>query len=108
MALFRDQDMYYFGVGSNKIFLYNGHNERILSEDSTKPYSDGKITLEQKNIIGILSLGAYENAHPKERLRVIEAKTEIFDKGQAIIESVSKKNLIIQQNATVLLIEVAK
>ena len=108
MALFRGQDMYYFGVGTNKIFLYNGHNERILSEESASPYYGGKLAVDNKNIIGVLSAGAYENAHPMERIKVIESKAEIHDKAQTIIESVSKKNLMVQLNATVLLIEVAK
>ena len=108
MALFKDQTVYYFGVGTNKIFLYNGHNERILGENAANPYSCGKCEIEYKNVIGILSAGAHSNAHPMERLKIMESKAEINDKAQAIIESVSKKNLIIQQNATALLIEVAK
>jgi hypothetical protein len=108
MALFRERELYYFSVGMNRIFLYNGHNELVIGADAKKSHFDGKCNLAPKNIVGILSTGAYANAHPMERIRIIESKNLIFDKAQAIIESVTKKGLAKQLSATALLVEVTR
>ena len=108
MALFRGNELNYFNVGVNRIFLYNGHNEQVLGGGVNTPYAEGRCELADKNVIGILSAGAYADAHPMERIRIMASKKKLYDKAQAMIESVSKKRLTIQLNATALLIEVAK
>ena len=108
MGLFRGQELHYFSVGTNKIFLYNEQNEWVIGERTNNAFSEGKYPIAPKNIIGFLSTGAYINSHPMERIRIIESKTEVFDKAQAIIDTVKKKSLITQLNATALLVEVAK
>jgi len=108
MTLFKGNELYYFSVGTNKIFLYNGHNELILGSDPDKSHTEGKCSLSPKYIVGILSTGAYSNAHPMERIRIMESKKHIFDKAQEVIESVNKKGLKKQLCATALLIEVTK
>ena len=108
MALFRENEMHYFNVGVNKIFLHNGHNERILGTGANNTNSYGKCSLSPKDIVGILSAGAHDRAHPIERIRIIESNLDIFDKAQAIIAAVNKKGLTKQLSATALLIEVAK
>jgi len=108
MTLFRAKELYYFSVGSNRIFLYNGHNELVLGSDPNKSHTEGKCNLSPKNIVGILSTGSYANAHPMERIKIMESKKHVFDKAQEVIESVSKKGLKKQLCATALLIEVTK
>ncbi|MCL2151756.1 MAG: protein phosphatase 2C domain-containing protein [Oscillospiraceae bacterium] len=108
MTLFRANEMYYFSVGVNKIFLYNGHNEFVLGSDANKSRFEGKCDLSPKDIVGILSTGAYENAHPMERIKIIGSKTQVFDKAQAIIEAVNKRGLEKQLSATALLVEVLR
>jgi len=108
MALFRDRELHYFNVGTNKLFLYNGHNERALGSDANNPNSYGKCVLSPRNIVGILSAGAHDRAHPMERIKIIESNSEIFDKAQAIIASANKKGLTKQLSATALLIGVSK
>jgi len=108
MALFRGKELHCFSVGLNKTFLYNGHNEKALGADAKNSFFNGKCDLSRKNTVGILSAGAYAQAHPMERIRIIESDRDIFEKAQAIIESVSNKRLAVQLSATALLIEVLK
>ena len=108
MAMFREKELHYFNVGANRIFLHNGHNERILGSGAHNPNAYGKCVLSPKDIVGILSAGAHDRAHPMERIRIIESNDDIFDKAQAIIAAVNKKGLTKQLSATALLIEVSK
>jgi len=108
MILFTDESLQYFNVGVNKICLYNGHNEQILGSNANNSHSSGICGLSPKNIVYILSAGAHTDAHPMERIKIIESKKKLFDKTQAIIESVKVKGLNNQMNATALLIEVVK
>ena len=96
----------YFNVGVNKIYIYNGQTERVLGGDSDNSYSCGKCILPAKSVIGMISAGAHTVTHPMERLSIIESDKNIFDKAQAMVESVKVKNLDNQMNATALLIEV--
>ena len=108
MILLQKQELQYFNVGGNKLYLYDGHRERIFSSNTNKPYTYVKYQLKPKNILGVLSAGAHTVTHPMERIKVIETKGKIFDKAQAIIEVVKGKGLKNQHNATVLLIELKK
>jgi len=108
MALFRGKELHCFNVGLNKTFLYNGHNEKALGADAKNSFFNGKCDLAPKDVVGILSAGAYASAHPMERIKIIESDRDIFDKAQAIIETVSNKRLAVQLSATALLVEVLK
>jgi hypothetical protein len=107
--LFIGEDMHYFNVGVNKIFLYDGINERKIGGSSfNDAYSSGKVKLQAKNIISVTSAGVHTDTHPMERLKAIESTKEVFDKAQALIKLVEEKNLDNQLNATALLIETIK
>jgi hypothetical protein len=107
--LFADEDMYYFNVGVNKIFLYDGINERCIgSSDINDAYSSGKLKLPLKSVIAIASTGVYTSTHPMERMIAIESAKDVFDKAQTMVKVVEDKNLDNQINATALLIELAK
>ena len=66
----------YFNIGTNKIYLYNGHNERVLNYDSNRPYTIGTHEFKrgEKETIAILTKGAYTHMHPMERIRIMNTK----------------------------------
>jgi len=109
IALLKERDFTFFNVGGNRLYLYNGHNERVLNYDMKSPYSGGTVKLDVKNMIGIYSVGVYSITHPVERIKIVESnKYSAFDKAQTLIETVEEKALDNQLNATALLIEVKK
>jgi serine/threonine protein phosphatase PrpC len=108
MALFTSDEVQYFNVGVNRIFLYDGFNERALGGDNANPYQSGTCALPKGNTIGVMSAGAHAITHPMERIRVIESQKDVFDKAQAMVEFAKKKRLNDQANATALLVEVVK
>jgi len=108
MILLANNTLSYFNVGANRIYLYNGYNERVLGDNPNGSYSKGGCELSAKNVIGILSAGVHTVTHPMERIRLIGAEQEIYDKAQSLIETVRGKGLNNQLNATALLIEVVK
>ena len=112
MVCFDDAKAYYFNVGANKMFHYKGNTERILGSDMSLPYAMGVQEIKGREVVAILTKGAYSAMHPMERIKIIETtrikgsikKLTMLDKAQAIVESVTAKNLPGQQNMTVLLI----
>ena len=108
MMLLDKEEVQYFNVGVNKLYIYNGQNERVLEGDPYSSYFSGKCKLPAKNTIGIISAGVYTVTHPMERMRIVESEKKIFDKAQAIVKTVKEKNLENQLNTTALLIEVVK
>lgn len=108
MVLFAGHQAHYFNVGVNKIYVYNRHNERLLSDNAVCAYSNGIYELSSKNIVGIFSSGAYADSHPMERINIVGSKKKAYDKAQDIVESINGKGLNHQMNATALLIEVVK
>ena len=111
VVLFSKGEIGYFNVGANEIFLYDGDNERIVSDDTRNPnisYSSGRLKVRSKSVIGIMSAGIYAFTHPMERLRIIESKINTFEKAQAMVEVVNNKKLNNQLNATTLLVEVLR
>lgn len=108
MALLKKQELQYFNVGANKLYLYEGHRERIFTSNTNKPYTYARYELSPGNVLGALSPGAHTVTHPMERIKIIESKEKIYDKAQAVIELIKRKNLNNQLNATVLLIEPKK
>lgn len=108
MILFKGRQARYFNVGVNRIYLYNRHNERLLGDNAVYAYSNGIYELSSKNIVGILSSGAYADSHPMERIKIVGSGKKAYDKAQDIVESINGKGLNHQMNATALLIEVVK
>jgi hypothetical protein len=108
VVLLSGETAHYFNVGANKILLYNGHNERAIDDCTGNPYASGRCNVSVKNVIGIFSIGACTMAHPMERLKIIKSEIDVFDKAQAVVDSVNGKWLDNQLNTTVLLVEVVK
>jgi hypothetical protein len=108
MIVLINKSLWYFNVGANNIYLYNGRNERLLSDASNSPYTYGRCELAPKNAVCLLSEGAHSVTHSMERLNIFASGMEAFYKSQAIIEKVNSKGLTNQSNATAILIEVVK
>jgi len=107
VALFIECELRFFTVGGNRLFLYNGHNERLIDYDNESPYFFGKCELNYKNVIGIYSAGAHTVTHPMERIKIVGYSGDtISDKAQGIVDVIAAKGLQSQLNATTLLIEV--
>ena len=109
IAIFAQHELRFFTVGSNRLFLYNGHNERLIDYDEKSPFFFGKYGLGHKNVVGIYSVGAHTVTHPMERIKIVECSNDsISDKAQSIVDTVVAKGLQSQLNATALLVEVRK
>lgn len=112
MAIFNGYRLHYFNVGANQIFLYNGHSEHRLENahciNGERKYSAGNYELSRKDIVGLLSRGAYAHNHPMERMQALSSGNSAFDKAQAMVEGLNAKGLDNQLNTTVILVEVAK
>ena len=97
--------LYHFNVGMNRVCLYDGNNERLLSGSLTAPYSCGKHEIKPKNIVALFSDGAFKDAHPMERIKILGTRKKVYDKAQDIVDA---KGLSNQVNATALLVEVVR
>lgn len=111
MAWLTGNELKYFNVGTNRIYLYNGNNELNIGSDLENLYSAGKYELLPKTTVGIFSAGAYTDIQPIERINIIADekrlfRKNIFDKTQHLVEYIQKKGLKNQKNITALLIEV--
>ena len=106
MVILKAQTLQYFNVGNNRLYLYDGHRERIIDHNTTKPYTSGKYDLKPKTVLGIMSAGAGSVTHPAERIKIVGTKGKsTYDKAQAIIKIVESRGRHNRKNATVLLIE---
>jgi hypothetical protein len=108
MVVLMKKELWFFNVGVNNIYLYNGHNERRLGDTSGSPYSSGRCALSPKYMVGIMSDGVHSVTHPMERLTIVASDADISGKSLGLIEAVNAKRLNNQRNATAILIEVAK
>ena len=103
MALLSENKLRVFNVGVNRVLIFDGYNEYLISEDI---YNEYEIT--SKHTIEMLSNGSYITLHPMERILILETRSAAQDKALAIIQAINAKNLDNQQNATVVLVEGAK
>ena len=109
IVLIRSQELFYFNAGSNRIYYYDGMNERSLDGDIESSHSLGKLEMIPGDVVGMYSAGVHTITHPMERIEIAESSdVSAFDRAQAVIETVIHKGLQNQLNATVLLIEVNK
>ncbi|MCI8780726.1 MAG: hypothetical protein HFH70_08635 [Lachnospiraceae bacterium] len=95
----RDKKLFYYTVGNNQVFLYNGKDYKLLSG------RDGQAFFGEKMTAGIVSAGVWEALQEKEMVSYLKKKGHPFDKAQQIILGVRQKNRKKAGNATVILIE---
>jgi len=106
LLLFEGKTIHYFNVGANRIYIYDGVNELPLTNDSRSAFDLGEFNLFSKDTVAIFSRGLHVNLIDRERLNILNNETRIYDKAMAIVETVNKKNIVNQNNATALLVEV--
>lgn len=99
MLFIKDGELFYYTVGNNKIFLYNGRDYKILQERS------GRAGFGRKMVTGMFSCGAWEALKEKEIVPYLEKKQHPFDKAQQLLKCIMDKNRKEAGNATVILIE---
>ena len=100
--------MHYFNVGANRIYVYDSRNELPLTNDLRATFHLGKFDLLTKDIVAVFSRGLHMNMITRDRINIFDDGLDICDKAKAMVELVNKKDMVNQNNATTLLIEVVK
>lgn len=99
MLFIKDGKLFYYTVGNNRVFLYDGRDYKILEERS------GHAAFGKKMVTGMFSCGAWEALKEKEIISYLEKKQHPFDKAQQMLKCIMDKNRKEAGNATVVLIE---
>ncbi|RKI40052.1 hypothetical protein D7V86_22300 [bacterium D16-51] len=95
----RDRKLFYYTVGNNQAFLYDGKDYRLFNG------RNGQADFGEGMTAGIISAGVWEALQEKEMVSCLKKKGHPFDKAQQIILGVRKKNRKKAGNATAILIE---
>ena len=99
LLFIKDGELFYYTVGNNKVFLYDGRDYKILEERS------GQAAFGRRTVTGMFSCGAWEALKEKEIISYLEKKKHPFDKAQQMLKCIIDKNRKEAGNATVILIE---
>ena len=99
LLFIKDGELFYYTVGNNKVFLYDGRDYKILEERS------GQAAFGRRMVTGMFSCGAWEALKEKEIISYLEKKKHPFDKAQQMLKCIIDKNRKEAGNATVILIE---
>jgi len=107
LLLFEGKTLHYFNVGANRIYIYDGINELPLINDSRAAFNLGEFNLFHKDIVAVFSTGLHKNLIARERINIFNHnETSISNKAMAIVETVNRKDIVNQNNATAFLVEV--
>lgn len=96
--LIRDGELFYYTVGSNRMFLLQGMDYQLLE-------GSGRAGFQKGMVAGLISRGVWEALHEKELVSYLGRKGHPYDKAQQIIMGVKEKNRKKAGNATVVLVE---
>ena len=99
LLFIKDGELFYYTVGNNKVFLYDGMDYKILEERS------GQAAFGRRMVTGMFSCGAWEALKEKEIVSYLEKRQHPFDKAQQMLKGIIDKNRKEAGNATVILIE---
>ena len=99
LLFLKDRELFYYSVGNNRIFLYDGRDYKPFRERS------GKVFFGERMTAGMVSGGVHEALPEKEMVSYLKKKEHPFDKAQKMILGVRKKNRKRAGNATVILVE---
>lgn len=99
MTYLYEEKLYYYSVGDNNLFLYNGM-DYIPLKDRT-----GHCNITSTDTVGLISKGIYQSLSEIELIKVLSKDIHPYDKSQLIIESINKKNIKMAGNSTIILIE---
>ncbi|MCI9123572.1 MAG: protein phosphatase 2C domain-containing protein [Eubacterium sp.] len=96
---FKGRELFYYSVGSNQVFLYDGSNYRLLKTRSGTVDFAGGMTA------GMITRGVSEAFREKEMLAYLCGKEHPYDKAQRMILGVKQKNRKMARTAAILFIE---
>lgn len=99
LLFLKDRELFFYTVGNNQVFLYDGKDYKLLRERS------GQVSFGEKMTAGMVSGGVHEALQEKEIVSYLKKKEHPFDKAQKLILGVRKKNRKRAGNATVILVE---
>ena len=95
----RDKQLFYYTVGDNKVFIYDGRDYKVMKERR------GQADFGRRMTAGMFSCGAWEALQEKEIVSCLQKYIHPFDKAQNIVMGINKKNRKKTGNATVILVE---
>lgn len=95
----RDRKLFYYTVGDNQVFIYDGRDYRIMEGRK------GQADFGRRMTAGMFSCGAWEALQEKEIVSCLQKNIHPFDKAQNIVMGINKKNRKKTGNATVILVE---
>lgn len=93
-------ELFYYTVGQNRAFLFDGRDFKWLAERS------GSVTIRRGMTAGLISCGVYEALHEREMVAYLREKGHPYGRAQQMIAGVRDKNRKKAGNATVVLVEV--
>lgn len=93
------EELFYFTVGSNKVFIFDGRDYRPLAGQS------GRAVFQKGMTAGMISQGIQEALYETELAACLRGKGHPYNKAQQMIRSVREKNWKNAGNATVVLVE---
>lgn len=96
---FRGQELFYYSVGSNILFLFDGTEYRILEG------TNGCMAISKGMTAGMMSCGAAQAIKETEIISCLKKKSHPYEKAQEIIRNIKSKKMKEAGNATVVLVE---
>ncbi len=99
LLFLKDRELFYYTVGNNQVFLYDGRDYKPFRERS------GQVSFGERMTAGMVSGGVCEALQEKEMVSYLKKKEHPFGKAQKIVLGVKKKNRKGAGNATVILVE---
>ncbi len=99
MQLIRGQELFYYNIGSSRMFLYDGLELRFLKK------RNGKEVFKKGMTAGLISKGVWEALNEKDTALYLSGKLHPYEKAQRMISGVIEKNRKEAGNAAVVLIE---
>lgn len=99
MVYEKDDTIYYYSVGANRIFVLHEEDYICLKEQS------GIYCKKPLDTVGLISEGVYEALDEMELTDLVKQSTGTFEKAQHIRMKINEKKKRQQKNATIILIE---
>lgn len=97
---YRDKnDLFYYSIGNNQLFLYNGYDFLLLKE------RNGHINVNSSDITGLISSGVHQSCNEVDLIQILSRNTHQFEKAQEIIEGINEKHKKTAGNSTIVLME---
>lgn len=99
MVYLKENHLFYYSVGANQLFLYNGSDFIILKEQN------GYKEIGYGYTIGITSQSVCEGFLEAEFLKVFKEDCHPYYKAQEVIRRINEKNIKDIGNSTIVLVE---